>query len=135
MRNEKNRATMPADIFHPVETFSLKAGVSHRQYFIHQQDLGLEVSCDGECEPYIHPAAISFHRGIDEFLDFGKRYNVVELSRDLSSAHAENCAIQKNIFTATELRMKTSTDFEQASNSPMKFNPTGGWFSDPGKNL
>src|SRR5271157_4058789 len=55
-----------------------------------------------------------FDRGIEKFLNFGKSNDLIELALDLIPGHAENCTIEKSVFSPSEFGMKSGADFEQA---------------------
>src|SRR6476469_2515342 len=57
------------------------------------------------------------HRCVEKSFDLGERDDLIELLFDLGSVHAEDRAIQKNIFATRELRVKSRADFEKTSDS------------------
>src|SRR2546429_7581260 len=64
-------------------------------------------------QTYIHAAAIAFNWGIQELLDLSEGYNLIELSLNLSAGHSQYRSVQKDVFAAGKLGMKTSADFQQ----------------------
>ena len=68
---------------------------------------------DGEGEPYIHAAGISFHGSVQKLFDTGKIHDCVESFFDFPAFHSENRPVQKDVFPSAELRMKSRPDFEQ----------------------
>src|SRR5579872_1331972 len=75
---------------------------------------------DREDESGLHTARISLYRRIDERFDSRKIDNLVKLADNLGSAHAENGAIEEDIFTTTELGMEFGPDFEQGSGTAVQ---------------
>src|SRR5437667_11505551 len=75
------------------------------------------MSCDGEGKTHIHSAAVAFHRSIQKLFDFGEGDDFVKLPADFGACHAQNGAIQKNVFAAGKLGMKTGTNLEQTRDS------------------
>ena len=47
------------------------------------------------------------------------------------ASHSENGAIQVNIFSASEIRVKPGSNLKQGANSTSQISDTGRWFSDP----
>src|SRR4030095_769571 len=90
--------------------------------FINQQNLGFEVGGDRECQSKVHAARVVFYRRVDEFFDFGEGFNLVKLAPDFNASHAQNSAVQVDVFTTTKFRMKPGTNFKQAGDPPVEFN-------------
>ena len=57
MADEQNcSAFSSTDLIHLSKTFLLKLSVPNREYFIHDEDLGVQVRGHCEREPHVHPA-------------------------------------------------------------------------------
>src|SRR3979490_2037613 len=69
-----------------------------------------------------------FHWGIEKFFNFGKSDDLIELALNLSSGHAENRPIEKNVFSPSQFGMKSGTDFEQARDAPLNPDPPASRF-------
>ena len=78
---------------------------------VDQKNFRIKVRRDRKGETHTHTARIALDGCIDEFLDSGKFHNRIKSTVNFRFAHAENCPIQKDIFTAGQLRVKASTDF------------------------
>ena len=91
--------------------------VADAQDFVDQQDLGLEVGGDGECEANVHPTRIALHGHVDEATDSGEVDDVVELRSDLPAPHSEECAVQVDVVTAAQLRVEAGADLEERADS------------------
>src|SRR5579863_3298333 len=89
----------------------------------------------GKGKAHIHPAGVAFYRGIDEAIDFGEGDDLIELARDFGAAHSHDRAAQLDIFAPGQLRMETGADLEQATDTAVKFDPSGGRFGDARKHL
>ena len=72
---------------------------------------------------------------IEKLLDFGESDDFVELPFDFAAAHAEDGAVEKNIFPAGQFGMKTGADFEQAADAAADFDPAGARFGDAAENF
>jgi len=104
-----------AHLLHLPEAFFLKLDVPHGEHFVGDQDFGVEVRCDGEGEPHVHAAGVALDGGVDEFrLDFGERDDLVEVSVDVGLGHAEDRAVEVDVFPPREFRMKACPHFKQA---------------------
>src|SRR5271166_1108082 len=81
---------------------------------------------DRERQPHIHAAAIPLHGRIQKLLDPGEIEDHVKLLLDLAPRHAQDAAVQENVLAAGELGMEPGTDLQQAGNTPMNVDLTGG---------
>ena len=106
-----------ATSLHFAKAFSLERSVADGQDFVDEQDFRFEMRGHGEGEAHVHAAAIVLHRGIDEMLDVGEGDDLVELAVDFALAHAEDGAVQIDVFAAGELGVKAGADFEQAADA------------------
>src|SRR5262249_21354841 len=76
-----------------------------------------------EGEAYIHSAAVMLNRRVYEFFDFGKSHNLVKFLTNFALHHAENGAIEVNVLSASQFRMETSADLQQARDPTAQQNP------------
>ena len=113
VRDEKNRPSFLADVFHLVQAPTLKARITDRQNLIHQQDFGFQVGGYGESEANVHTARVALDGRVEELLDVGEGYDLVELALDLAIAHAQDRSIQVNILSPGQLGMEAGSDFQQ----------------------
>src|SRR5262249_9730875 len=60
-----------------------------------------------------------------KLLDFRKRHNFVESAVDFLFAHAEDAAIEVDVFAACEFRMEAGADFQKAADTAVDFDMTG----------
>src|SRR5439155_23641601 len=102
---------------HPADAFSLELYISHRQHFVHEQDFWLQLRRHCEGQAHVHAAGILLHRRIEKLFHLGKANDLVELALNLSPPHADNRAVDIDVLTASQLRMKPGPDFEQRSNT------------------
>ena len=70
------------------------------------------------------------NRCIKKFLDLGEHHDFVELPPDLCAGHAEDRAVEIDVFPTGELRVETSAHFEQACDASPKYDPTSGRLSN-----
>src|SRR5215469_3569073 len=74
---------------------------------------------DSECKANIHARRIALDRRVEKLLHLGECDNLVELAFDLGAFHAEDRAIEIDMFASRKLRMKTGSDLEQARHAAM----------------
>src|SRR4030095_14808905 len=86
-----------------VEAFPLERCIADGQHLIDHEDLGLQVSSHGERQSHVHPAAIPFHWRVKEPLYLGEAHDLVELPPDLEAAHSEDCAIEIDVLSTSQL--------------------------------
>src|SRR5687768_4263842 len=81
---------MRSNFAHLPHALPLELKVSNGENFVHEQDVGLKMSSDSECETDVHAGTVMLHRSVDEFFHFRKRNDLVKLSCDLGTAHTED---------------------------------------------
>src|ERR1041384_2869520 len=100
---------MRCNIAHLTEAFLLKSRISDSKHLVNYEDLGFEVSCDGERQPDIHSAGVALDWRVDKFLNSGKCYNFVELSIYLSLLQSQNRAVEVDILFTCKFGVETCT--------------------------
>src|SRR5215470_5888999 len=68
--------------------------------------------CKGQ--PHMHPGGVSFHRHVEEFLNSGKRHNLIELAINLGLLHAKDRAVQVRILSPGELGIEPCAYLQKA---------------------
>ena len=97
-----------------VKALALEGLVTHSQNLINKEDIRAGVHCDSESQTQEHTRGVELHLGVDKLLNLRKGDNIVKSSFDLLFTHAQNCAVEKNIFTARQVRVEARTDFNEA---------------------
>jgi len=72
VRHEHERATLAHQLGHPLDTPVVEAGVSDRDGFVDEQEVGLEVRRDREADPQLHPGGVLLHGLVDRGADTGE---------------------------------------------------------------
>jgi len=67
----------------------------------------------GESEAHVHARRVVFDRRIEEPLHLGEGHDLVELAPNLGARHAQDGAVQEDIFAAAEFGVKAGADLEQ----------------------
>src|SRR5580704_9527357 len=83
----------------------------------------------------IHTRGIAFNWRIEESFDFGECNDFIELPTNFDPRHSENRTIEIDVFSASQFRVKSSTDFEQARDPTFDGHTAFGWLGDAGKNF
>src|SRR5262249_4137540 len=116
--DKENRAALRADLLHLGETLFLKLRIADSQDFINQQHFRLQMRRHSKRESHVHPARITLHRRVEKLFDLRKRDYLVELAIDLRLLHAENRAVEIDVFTASQFGVETGADFQQRADAP-----------------
>ena len=124
MADNQDSSAKSSDIFHFAETFFLKLGIPHRQHFIDDENLRIEVRGDGEGKPDIHAAGVALDRRVNEFFDSGKSDDFIEFSANLGPSHAQDGAIKENILSSGQLGVKARANLEQAGDASLDLDTT-----------
>ena len=112
---------------HLAQAFFLKGGVAHRQDFVHQEDLRLQVGRHRKGQADIHAGGIALHRGVQELLHLGEGDDLVELPVDLRLFHPQDGAVQIDVFPAGEFGMKAGAHFQEGAHPAVDFRPGPRW--------
>src|SRR5438128_340018 len=88
-----------------------------------------------ECKPHVHSARVPFYRCIEKFFDLGKIDDLIKLAFNLSLGHSENSAIQEDVFTSSQLGMKSGADLKKRSDSSANADLSLGWIGYSRKDL
>src|SRR5690348_2930700 len=135
MADENDGAAATGGFVHLTEAFFLKSEIADGKHFVHEQNLRFEMCSDGKSQPRLHARAVMLQRRIQKFGYIGKRDNFLEFAGDFPAPHAENCAVQKNIFTPGQLGMKSGADFEQTAERTANFGPANRRLCYSGQNF
>jgi hypothetical protein len=74
-------------------------------------------------------------RRIEELLDLGEDDDLVEFAFDLDAAHAEDRAVQEDVFATGQFGMKSGANLEQAGHTASKCHPPSRRFGDAAQDL
>ena len=121
--DENHGPPMVRHFLHFPQALLLKAAVSHRQDFVDDQNIRLEVGGHGESQPHIHARGEAFDRGVQEHFRFGKADDFVEFALDLDLGHAEDGPVQENVLAAGQFRMESGSHLQQAGHPPLQLGP------------
>src|SRR5688500_13779352 len=133
--HEENRSPLAGDISHFPETLPLKSGVADSQHLVYQQDLRLHESRDRECQAQIHTARVVLDRRVDELLDLGERYDLVEIASYIRALDAEDGRIEEDVLAAGQLRVEARSNLEQRAHPSVQLYSSCGRLGDPGQHL
>ena len=135
MAYKQHRPPLPRDILHFAEAFFLELNIADGEHFVDDENLGFQVSGDSEGESDVHAGAIAFHRGIDIAFAAGEIDDLVELRLNLSLAHAEDGAVEEDVFAAGEFGVEAGADFEEGRDAALDLDLAGGGSGDAGEDL
>src|SRR5229473_8357949 len=133
--DEQHRSPADGDLLYLAEAPLLELGVAHGEHLVDEKDLRLEVGCDRETEPGLHAARIPLDRRVEETLDTGECYDLVESARDLGPGHAENDAAHVDILAAGEVGVKAGADLQKRRQAAVKLGRAGARAHDARENL
>src|SRR6266508_4754506 len=131
MRDQQNGSAAVDNFVHLRKALLLKFGIAHGEHFIDNEYLRVEVRGHGECQPHIHTTRVMFDRSFEKLLSAREINDFIKLRVDLAPAHAQDRAVQINILTASEVRMKAGANVEKTSYFPVQFGAARGGFENP----
>src|SRR5208337_4653384 len=126
---------MTSDILHLPEALLLELGVADGQHLVDDQDFGIEIRRDRECQPHVHAAAVALDRSVEKFLDPREIDDLVELLLDLPARHTEDAAVEKDVLAAGELAVEAGANLEQAGDATVNVDDAPGGIGDSRKDL
>src|SRR5262249_18561373 len=135
MGNEQNRPSTTGNLTHLAKAFFLKLRIAHGQHFVNDKNLGLQMRCDREGEPDIHAARVALHRRIQEAFHLGEGDDLVEFTLYFSARHAEDRAVQEDVFAPCELGVEACADLQQAGHPAPNSYPPFARLGDARKDL
>jgi len=89
----------------------------------------------GKGQTDVHTGGIAFDRGVEKGLHLGKGDDLVELTPDFRSRHAEDGPVEKDILAPAQLGMEAGTDLQQAGNTAADGDPALGGLRNPAEDL
>src|SRR5438105_4171222 len=92
--HKQHRSASAAYLIHFAKAFLLEGNVPHRQNLVHNENFGLEMSGNRECQTHMHAAGVMLHRRVQKALHLSKIYDLVELALDLAHLHSKDTAVQ-----------------------------------------
>ena len=135
VRDEEHGSTGGPDLFHTAEASGLELRVADGEDLVDQEDLGLEVRGDRECEPHVHSARVPLDRRVDEPLDTRELDDLAKLLLDLAPLHAEDRAVQVDVLAPGQLGVEAGSDLEQAPDAAPDLGATLRRGRDPREDL
>src|SRR5439155_19394996 len=93
------------------------------------------MSCDRKCESDVHTARIALYRRVKKPIDTRKVNDLIEFVVDLASCHPEDAAVQVDILPPGQFRVKSSSHFQKAPDTPAQLNAAGCGLGDPAEDL
>jgi hypothetical protein len=110
-------------LIHFPQTTSLEFEVAYCEHFVNYQYLGFEMRGHCKSQPNVHTRRITLDGHIEKFLHLSEGNYLIELPLYFFATHSKNCAVQKDILAAGQLRMKTGAYLEQARDSATDSHP------------
>src|SRR5271157_3026762 len=89
----------------------------------------------GKGKAHVHATGIALDGRVNEFLHFSKVHDLIELAINLFAAHAENRAIEVDVLTPSQFRVKASAHFQQTGDAAFDLDFAGGRCSNTRENL
>jgi len=109
----------------------LENRVAHGECLIDNQDVRLDARRDGEGQPHIHAAGISFDGLVKKRTNLGEALDGREKRVRFSSCQTQQTGVHVDVFHAGKLRIKTGAQFEQRGNSSLMPNVSVCWCQRP----
>jgi len=135
VRDEENGLAIAAQPLEPQQALLLKRGIAHCQYFVHEQDVWIDMHRHGEGQPHVHPARVVCNGSVQGVFDAGKVDDGIEAGSDFPFSQSQDGGVQEHILTAGEVRMKARPHFQQAADAAAQNHPPAIGSNDARQNL
>src|SRR5262249_12892122 len=129
--DEQYGESLSGNALHLLQTLLLERRIPDGQHFVQDEDLRLQMGRHREGQTDVHATGVALHGRVQEFVNLRKVYDGVEFAPDLLPAHAEDGAVEKNVFPARQLGVEARADFEQAGDAAVDFDAARGGLDDP----
>ena len=117
------------------DALMLEVGVPHRQDFIHQQDIRIEVDGDREGQADVHAVGVSMNRLVDELPDLGELEDGSQARLHLGAGHSQDITVEEDVFPPGEVGVEARSQFQDSGDFSVPGDGAAGWFHDPGHDL
>ncbi len=101
--------------------------VADAEYFVDQQNIGVDADGHRKSQAQTHPARIGSQRLVDELADARKLDDLLEALVHLAAGQSHQRGVDANIFGSGEIGMKPGAEFEQRGD----FSVHAEWSRDP----
>jgi len=127
MGNEDDGAAGAGDVAHFAEAFLLEVEVADGENLIDEENFRLEMGGDGERQADVHAGGVVLDGRVDESFQFGEGDDFIELALDFRFPHSQNGSGEKSILPPRQLRMESSTHFQQGTDTSVNLCPAFRW--------
>lgn len=133
---DKNNGT-PAlvQLTNPRQALFLERHIADGQYFVDQENRRIEMHRDRKSKTHEHPARIVFHRHVNFIAKLGKIDDRTVRAFGDFFTESEDRRIQKDVFVARELVMKTRSEFDQRRDPLAHLDLAAGGLVNPAQKL
>src|SRR5262249_43776140 len=100
MRDEHDRSAPLAELENLAEALALERLVADREDLVEEQDVGVEVGCDREAEPHVHPRRVRPNRDVEEIVELGEGDDLVDPLANVRTAEAVDRAVHVDVLPA-----------------------------------
>ena len=111
--DEENRLAAALELGKFVQTLVREAFVADREHFVDEQHVGIDMDGDGKPEPHVHAGRVRLDGRIDEVFHLRKVNDLVEAACDFALGQPEHDAVDEDILTAGDLRMKPGAELDE----------------------
>ena len=118
-----------------VHALALERQVPDRQHLIDQQHVRAHMGGDRERQADVHPAGVALHGQVHEPVRLGELDDVIVLAHDLPARHAHDRAVEEDILTPGQLRVKPGAHFEEAAQVAADLDLAAGGGGDAAEDL
>jgi hypothetical protein len=121
MRDDHDRLAARAHLVEALQTTTLKLGVTHREYLVDEEDVGVHVDRHGEAETHVHAGRVVPHRCVDELLDPGEAHDLVEPRVQLPLGESEDRPVEVHVLAAGEILVEPGAQLQERGDLPSGF--------------
>src|SRR5690606_591901 len=87
--------------------------VTHREHFVDQNDVGVDVDGDGKTEASLHPGGVEYHRRVNEILKLRKLHDLGDNLFDLLLTQSEPATVEAAIVGSGQITAQSRPELDE----------------------
>ena len=133
--HEDDGLVAAAELADLVEALVNEGLVTHREHFVDQENIRIDVDRNREPEAHVHAGGVSLDRSIDELLELSELHDVVEAIVDFLFRQPQHDAVDEDVLAAGDLGMKAGAELDERGDATVHRDRPRVGFRDPGNDF
>ena len=113
VRYKHDRSPLVAHSVEDVKALLLKGGVADGEHLIDEQDVGVDLDRDRECQPDVHAGGVVLELQLLELAQFGEVDHLVDAPTRLTRGEAHHDAVQHDVVACREVLVEADAELDE----------------------